>query len=512
MPEKVLEKLRSSIKAEWKVAFFSALIIGFFTHIFIFTNLIPNHDGLFNLYSEQERYSSGRFFLGIFSGISSYFYLPWVNGTLSVLYLSLSAVCITELFQLKKKLSIILCAGILVTFPTVAATFTYMFTADGYILSILAALLALVITKKYRFGFIPGALVFYLSVGVYQANLTIVLTIASIWFITELLKQQDKLSSIIIKLVHFIMMTVGGMGLYAITFISYQKFFSGDITSYQGLDEIGQGSGNIKEKLLEIYEENKEFFFNGFISDAPVNLWEILNLVFLIIIVIGIVITIVQNKVYRSPIKLVFIAVSIFLTPIFAYSLFFVSPSVDYHMLMVMGHSAVYLLPVIIYDRLNKPVFSIKAIGWSTVIVSSLIIFNFAVISNIAYFNASLKYEKSYAVLNRIVDRIEQLEGYDRETSKIALIGKLRFKSEVSSANVRDSIPNMTGAMGELLLGGRAHYFYFSANFLGSSFNTVSAEELEEISNSETVENMEPWPSKESVVMQDDVVVIKLSK
>lgn len=66
--------------------------------------MLPNHDGLNNIYDAQRKFSSGRFFLSPFSGISSYFDLPWVNGSLSILYLALTAVILTEFFKTHKKL------------------------------------------------------------------------------------------------------------------------------------------------------------------------------------------------------------------------------------------------------------------------------------------------------------------------------------------------------------------------------------------------------------------------
>lgn len=89
MPEEIFRKFNTIIKKNWKVAFFSAIIIGFLTHMYVFTNMLPNHDGVNNIYDAQRKFYSGRFFLSPVSGISSYFDLPWINGTLGILYLAL---------------------------------------------------------------------------------------------------------------------------------------------------------------------------------------------------------------------------------------------------------------------------------------------------------------------------------------------------------------------------------------------------------------------------------------
>ena len=96
-------------------------------------------------------------------------------------------VLLVEIFQFKKTVTIILTSAVIVTFPTVGATFSYMFTADGYMMGNLLATLAVYMTKKWRYGFIPASLIFYVSVGIYQANLTIFLVIATILFIQWIL-------------------------------------------------------------------------------------------------------------------------------------------------------------------------------------------------------------------------------------------------------------------------------------------------------------------------------------
>ena len=259
MPEEFFSKLKKVIKREWKIAFFSAIIIGFLTHMYVFTNMLPNHDGLINIYSSQLRFTSGRFFLGPFSGISSFFDLPWIIGSLSVLYLALTAVVLTEFFELHKTLAIILAAGLIVTFPTVAATFSYMFTADGYMMGILLAVLALLITKKYKFGFFPASFILYLSVGIYQANLPVVLAAVTVWFIRELVLNQMKIKRLFYLLVRYAGMIVIGMGFYAVTYNAYQKLFDGEISSYQGLNQIGQHSDGIVDQFIKVKDTAMEF-------------------------------------------------------------------------------------------------------------------------------------------------------------------------------------------------------------------------------------------------------------
>ena len=98
-------------------------------------------------------------------------------------------------------------------------------------------------------------------------------------------------------------------------------------------------------------------------------------------------------------------------------------------MLMVMALVPMYLLPIVIYDGLKQPILTVKWFSWGAVIVLFLTMFNFTIISNISYFNMALKYEKSYAFVNRMIDRVEQIDGYENVV-KFAVIGRPLMRSE----------------------------------------------------------------------------------
>lgn len=510
MPEELYNKIKKVIKREWKIAFFSAVIIGLLTHMYIFTNMLPNHDGLINIYNSQFKFSSGRFFLGALAGISSYFYLPWVNGILSVLYLALTTVVFVEIFELRKTSAIILTAGLMLTFPTIAATFNYMFTADGYMAAMLITGLAVLLTKKYKYGFIPGAILFYISVGTYQANLTFELNIVTVWFISELALNKIALKRLFVLIGRFVAMTVIGMGLYAITFKGYQKFYHGPITNYQGLNQVG-GHVNYLHELRVIAHDNVFFFFRGFFTSFPVNLFEVLNLLFFILLAFAIILSIIKHKVYASPSRVILMFVSLILLPIFAYLLYFVSPGVEYHMLMVMGLMLIYLVPIVIYNQMDKPTFSVKWYAWGTLLLSFLIVFNFAIIDNIDYFNLDLKYQRSYATVNRMLDRIQQTKGYSQAT-ELAVIGRLPMHTKISTDTVSRKIPVMTGGLGEIALALPYHYQYMMANQFGVTFSLASPTQLKNLEASAQVKNMQPWPAPDSVKIIGHVIVLKVGK
>ena len=511
MPEEFLLKWKSAIKPQWKTAFLSAAIIGFLCHMFVFTNILPNHDSLVNTHSPQLKGNLGRFFLSPLSGISSYFDLPWINGTLSIFYLALMAVILVELFQLKKTFSIVAISGLIVTFPTIASTFSYMFTADGYMLGSLLTVLALLITKKHKYGFVPGSLIFYLGVGVYQANLPFLSTLMIIFLITEILGRKIDFQQLTSYLLRFFALGAIGMALYAVNFKLYTTFFAGNISSYQGLDSVGDSSGSISDRFGQVTDSFSTFFFRGFTSDLPVNLFEWLNVAVFLLIAIGFILLIVQNRIFTN-IPMIFIASALLLLmPLSVYILYFVSSDVVYHMLMVLALVTFYMLPVLFYEHLTLPTIASKAFSWLSLVIVFAVVFNFAIISNIAYLNMELKYEKSTAFVNRLISRVEQTEGVTPE-SKLALIGRVQLESSLTSRIIPENIPRMTGPLGNSIIPLPYHYSAMMKDHFGVNYQFISEQQRQEIAASEWFAEMEPWPSVDSVRVIDDVVVVKLQE
>ncbi|WKA55714.1 glucosyltransferase domain-containing protein [Planococcus shixiaomingii] len=510
MPEQYLTKWIHHVKPRWKTAFLSAMIIGFFTHMYIFTNAIPNHDSLVNIYTPQFNFNLGRFYLSPFSGISSYFDLPWINGLLSILYLAVFSVLIAELLEMKKTLSIVLTSGLIVTFPAISAIFSYMFTADGYMAGFLLTASALLLTKKYKYGFLPGGLLFYFAVGIYQVNLPLLLTLTTLFLISEILYRQIALRKFFTYALRFFALTAIGMALYTITFTLYRNFFAGQLRNYQGLNEVGSAF-SLWEPIIRVRNAFSYFFFRGFGSDMPVNLFEIANVAVFLLILVGFVLVIVRGRQAYSTPMLVIAVVLVLTLPFTAYSLYFVSPGVNYHMLMMLPLVPFYLLPILFYDNFITANKKTSLFSWATVLVSALIVFNFALIANISYFNMNLKYEKSTAAVNRIVDRVEQTAGFE-QASKLAVFGELAMESKMAAEYVPENIPRMTGALGETFLKFPSHYQYMMENMYGLSYDLVTAEEYQSILASSVYQDMESWPATDSVRIINDTLIIKLSE
>ena len=161
--------IKEKIKPQYAAAFFGALITGIICHMPAMVKFLPVYDSFWNIYSPQDMISSGRPFLTYACGITSYYNLPWINGIVGVFYIALAAVLIADLYEIKNMFAAVALGGILAAFPAVTGTFAFGYTLDGYMLAFLLSTLAVYLTHKYKWGFIPGIFAMGFATGIYQS-------------------------------------------------------------------------------------------------------------------------------------------------------------------------------------------------------------------------------------------------------------------------------------------------------------------------------------------------------
>ena len=147
---------------------------------------------------------------------------------------------------------------------------------------------------------------------------------------------------------------------------------------------------------------------------------------------------------------------------------------------------------------------------WGCIVSIFVMIFNFFLMTNIAYYNMNEKYEKSYSLCLRIVDRIEQMEEY-RTWVKVAFIGGWpdSNKYPTTETTLKD-LKGYYASRSDYVLDKTESYVSFIKHYLNVSLLEASSEEEYALSQNETVQNMDTFPAKNSIQMVNDVLVIKM--
>lgn len=510
MPEDLFQTVKNRIRKEWLICFAAAFGIGVVAHFYKLVNWLPNWDSVIFLHHDMNQTKVGRWFLSFLCGIGSYYDLPWVNGLLSLLYLSMSAVCISQIFRLKKKISLILLGGMWVTFPTVTSTLAYNYTADGYFLALFFICLAVLLMVRGGKRALLSIPLIACSVGTYQVYITMAMVLILMYFADQLLFQSMKVKDAIKKMIGCLGYGCVGMGLYYICMQIALKIFDVELLDYQGVKTAFSFSGfDVLASLKSCLRSFKGYFFN---FSKGLSLFSILNVVMFCFLTFLFFQYIRKTKIWKHPSNFGLLLICLGLMPFAAVFLYFSDPWVDYHNLMLMGYGIFYLIPILCYERAvgGSEIFQ-KGKQWGILLISALTIYNFILIANISYQKMQIAYEKSINAAVRIADRIEQTEGA-KNCEKIAVMGEI--------GGCRDYFyilpPNMTGITDG--------YIFFSSDpnvdqdilvkilkdYCGLDYGYASREEKNKIIETDEFQSMPDWPAKDSLVVKDDMIILRL--
>jgi len=141
-------------------------------------------------------------------------------------------------------------------------------------------------------------------------------------------------------------------------------------------------------------------------------------------------------------------------------------------------------------------------------VAAFVLVFCYSVTDNIAYSNLQKKYEKTYAYCVRLLDRIEQTEGY-YQGIPIAMIGVVGEEQYPVTDLTLEVTSNMIGMNGDYLLYTGNNYSAFIQHYLGATLNVLPAEAMAEMYYSEEYMAMDTFPGENSIRIIDGVMYIK---
>lgn len=506
MGEALIKKFRLLGK-EYKIAFISAFVIGLVVHLFMFTNKLPNHDYVYNIYSNQFDWpiSIGRCFLSVAAGLSSYFTLPWLNGILSILYLSLISCFIVSIFNIRKAIPIILTSSLIVAFPSFTDTVGYMFLVDGFMLGFLISVIGVWFWAKYDNirGIIACVICLAFAAGVYQSYVSFAICLILIRLILDIIENNMNLKKIVLKGVRALISGILGMGLYYASLKFIMMISGTSFSDYMGVNEVSLPSfGVFLTTLGKDIVAFAEMFIGG---NSSFTTYEVLNIIFIIALVSSVIFAIIKQKLYKTPGKLILLIVLAFLFIPGAYIFDFISDEVVYRFMMLYSLVLLYILLIKIADDYMKPIFSN-----SIAVLITIITFNFAVIDNIAYLNLDYCWEQTMATATIMEDRIASLPDFSKEMS-LAAFGSMQDEGRDW---IISKLPESMIGINDVNLNRNQDFIYtILSKDLGFTLGDKACQEEKDIIKASfDIDSMPCWPNDGSVAEYDNYVIIKLSE
>ena len=543
MGEGLIRFYHTKIKKEWKTAFAAAFLSGLLIHIYKFTNTLPGHDSLFNVYSSQNMVKLGRWFLSIACGFSSYFDLPWAIGLLSLFWIGVTAAAVADVFRMENPVLLTLTGGLLAAFPAVAQTFYFGFTADGYMMAMALAAFAVRFSRigeKRKSRLSAAFLCIVFCCGIYQAYLSFALVLALCSFMAELLENRYEKKEYLLWVRNQVLLYGAGAAAYYVIWKLVLLFQGIRPSPYLGIASVGQmGSAAFFNAVSEMAKAFFSVFAVWNFFERGLTVYTVLNMLFLLLCMVTVVTAVVKSRLFARKMQCGLFLLCGAAIPFAAFIWFFASPGTQYSTRMEQSVCLLYILTAVLLDRWVKPRFSSLA-----ALFFSVIILHNGITANLFYQYAHRCYERSYGIGVEIATRIHLLDHGD--ITSVMVVGQTDWfdKEEYEGASGLRELGLLKYVHRDLFSAGNTYSTLFLSEVVGLElsyyrehpeekippvdfssqpqwpvpdswewkFPMADFETYERLAGSGQVKEMGCWPASDAVQVIDHVAVVKLSE
>lgn len=496
-------------------------IWGMLAHAYCFFNNCVSHDSLNEFHAailgNDWKIQLGRFFTPVYRDLlRSDATLPWLIGALSLLWIGLAVFFVVRIFEIETKTVIVFTAGIFATNITVSATAaTYIMDLDCNMFSLLCSVLAVYCWKCIEHGELLGAGFILVSLGIYQAYLSV--SIVLVLFVCILWLFQGKhVQFVFLKGLKAIGMIILGGILYLVAMKAI-AYFSGNTLS--------SGESNSLDKVLELTPQTVLFY----VVNAYANCFERLfcahsaypaimvkgtTAVLLLIILFVISVWLFSKKV--GILEKIFGMILIALLPL-AMNIFHVLTLGNTHDLMVFAVWLFYLLALLLCEWLvknwkqsEKNDNISRFIRILCILLVFFTVYGSVQFANGMYMKKDLEYDAYLSMMTRIVSKMEDYEGYIPGETPVVFVGIPKVLSTVIPGfkEYRTVIGMATANVISVPVKDRyqAYFDYILAlPLLLADWETWNA-----IVESDMAATIPCYPSEDFITMSGNVMVIKL--
>ena len=258
-----LKALWARISPPQKAAFFGCFLSGYLVHLYVFTNIIPNSDGLSRIFDPQQMTVSGRWFLHYASFLNDFTQMPALIGFFSIVFLSLAAAGVVTALNLHSRALSAFAGVLMAAFPCLGYTFLYMFTASAYCFAIFLAVLSVSLARRGRWHWLAGCLLLACSMGTYQAYVTVAIGLSLLVIFRETLDPSASFSAPLRLGVRLMLFLTAGAVLYYGILLVFLQVKDLELLDYLGMSDAGSGYpiAQLPGLILSAYKQVFVFFF-----------------------------------------------------------------------------------------------------------------------------------------------------------------------------------------------------------------------------------------------------------
>ena len=307
---------------------------------------------------------------------------------------------------------------------------------------------------------------------------------------------------------HYLYMGAFGVSGYFVILQIMLRIQGKEMSSYHGGNSMGSmGLGQIVETVQNMYADFFAFTLKGNVLIN--NLFSLVAVGILGVLVLGLLRKLVmEHKWWKTAWLYVLVVLLVVGLPLSTNIMMLISPQVTYHALMRYQWVLYPIIMLAFLAKYGKHIVKKALCEWGMLLGAGVLIWNFVITDQIAYSNLQKRYEKTYAYCIRLLDRIEQTDGY-YQGIPIAMIGVVGDEPYPVTDITWDVTSNLIGTNGDVLLYTGNNYELFMKHYLGATLNVLPPQAMAEMYYSEEYREMKSFPHEDSIRIIDGILYIK---
>lgn len=520
---------------------FWTYLFGLIAHAYVFFNSALSHDALYQVFSDDNQWqvSLGRFLQPLVRLMRGSINAPWLVGLLGLFFVALSAWMVLSLVRLRGRLACALVCGVFSTnlcLSLLNASFTPW--VDVFMLSLFLAVAAAYLFARARrrwLGVLLGGVCLAASLGLYQSYVSVAAGLMMILFVDFALENR-RVGELVAFAGRALATLVLGAALYWLGVQAALRLWGTALTGfYNDISGVGDFSG-VSVPALIVY--TYRYFLLSFLRPGG-SIPAAVTAANLALAAGGaacffLLIRLRRVRALNAILALLCLAAMPFALNVSA----FLSKG-TVHGLMTYAFNLVYVLLLCLMSRFGaedarahgalppdgdprpaqvpSPVADsrprLRRIARAAMAACvGVLLFANIVYANGLYLKKELEQESFAMLMTRILDRVEQVEGYVPGRTPVAFLGEFDdaalvlkrapFAAHYKNAGMSQSVPLTYSPL----------YPAYFEKVLGYPINLVPYENLPALCKSPQAQNMGVFPAADSVQMVDGCVYVRMAE
>lgn len=515
---KILDQLVRKISKNQQLCFFSGLLFGFLTHLFMMTNKLSNWDDLSNFNSYGVGGELGRWVLRFIHPLAGKLSNPWINGSMAILLISFTCVMLYEILRLETRMAAVLLPMIFMTFPSLCSTMTFMFTVDLYAIGLFLAVLAVWLSLQWKWGFLPAMVPLILSLGIYQAYVCFTISLLLIRWLQDEIRDSEENKKFKVKEtlccgLRYVIMLGAGVLLYII--IAHLRYPLLSQETHNGVGNMGKINPlRVPVYCAKAYLRLIRYFLLGSYS-FQTDFVKVMNIAAVILLVVMLAVVLYRVKILQDKLRGLWTVFLLLVLPVALSFIDVMSPDAYFSMLMIYQFCLVYVLLLCLGEKLEKDEKGKNTAGRFLSLAGILVVlatgYSDYIITGEAYFRMKLSYERVYSYFDRMITRVENQPGYDAE-DKLIILGSFDEETINDFPLEEEKFYDLSGVAleyGLITPGTRERFLQI---YLGKTAENSMDENAQSIRDSQEYKTMSDYPSDGCIKKIGDTWVVRISE